>query len=190
MARKKSLQHRYSSPTKNQVIATFLTGLTVSEVARLFGIPWSSCKDIIKHYLKTGTTHYHTRSGRHKRLTNTDVQQLLEFVKENRRMPFKEVAKNFTPLVSTWTIRRVLWKEGYGRCCPKRVPYLSPEHRKKRLDYAKELEWLGPRCYDYFIYSDEAFIVAGENPDKIYDGIQWFWHCARVLATAARQLRR
>jgi hypothetical protein len=83
-------------------------------------------------------------------------------------MLFKEVAKEFSPKVSSCTILCELCKQGYGCRRLQCVPYLRPEHRVKRLEYAKELEYLGLECHHYFIFSDETFIVIGENPNKVY----------------------
>ena len=136
MPRKKFSCSHYTSPMKNRVVGLFFAGETISEVARMVGIPWQSCKNIIKHFVVHGTTHALPWSGWPRKLSQQDIQELVEFVKRNRCMPFKEVANEFTPKVSCRTIRRTLQLQGYSRRRPQSVPYLTAKHKNKRLQYA------------------------------------------------------
>jgi transposase len=168
MTVKKPLHTLVNSPTKNQIVGALLAGERVSDVAKQYGLQWQTCKAILTRYLQRGTTHNAPRSGRPPKLSDRDKRRLLRLMKKHRRATFTELAKIFSPKVSSRTIRRVLHDHGYSRHTAHHVPYIRPETKTKRLWYSRQLAHLKPEEYDFIIFTDETYIFIGESPGKVY----------------------
>lgn len=159
---------QYDTPRKNQIIGARLAGAKISEIAQMFGMPWSSVNEIWKRYLRTGTTDNATRSGRPSKVTPHICRRLVRLVKKNRRLPFPEVAKLLTPKVCGRTVSRVLAKEGIHRRKARLAPYLKKEHKEKRMGWARPFKSWTMEEFRHIIFSDECYIHIGGSPGAVY----------------------
>lgn len=168
MATSKTSRSQYDTPTKNQVIGARLSGAKISEIAQMFGMPWSSVNDIWKRYLRSGTTYNALRCGRPLKASPRMCRRIVRTVKKDRRLPLPEVAKLLSPKLSARTIRRALAREGIHRRKARRAPYLTEEHRKMRMGWAQAFRLWNMDQFKHIIFSDECYIHIGGSPGAVY----------------------
>lgn len=163
-----STRCQLDSPLKNRIIGAKLTGKKTAEVARLFELPYSTTRDVWNRFCSRGTTHNAPRSGRPKIATPRLSRRIIREVRKNRRLPLYEIAKQVSPRLATRTIRRILAENGYHRRRARRVPYLTLDHRKQRLVWAKALRAWGEFEFGRIIFSDECYVHVSGSPGTVY----------------------
>ncbi|KAJ8516016.1 hypothetical protein ONZ45_g6641 [Pleurotus djamor] len=168
MAVVKSSHIYHSSPIKNRLIGAIEAGNTVRKAAKLVGLPHSTAHDIYKKFQMTGSTTNLPRSGRPPILSDTGKRALVRNALKNRRKPFAELANETTPKVSTATVRNVLKSKGYHRRVARRVPYLSPTQKHKRMAWAMVFESWGKDKWKDVIFSDESYIQLDDKAGRVY----------------------
>ena len=73
-----------------------------------------------------------------------------------------------TPIVSASTVWRVLADRGMHRRKARAVIFLTREQKQKRLKRAKQhINW-DMEDFSRVIYSDEAYIVLGDNKGPVW----------------------
>ena len=135
MARKTS-RRELDSPTKNQIIGALIAGITVAQAARLFGVPDSTIRSLKNKYEETGSTHNLPRSGRPMKLSPRARRHMLIFALKNDCLPWRDVAKLWSPKVSRTTAFRVLLEEVAKRRKMREVPFISKANRRARQAFA------------------------------------------------------
>jgi transposase len=161
-----STHSSYDSPTKNRFIGRVLSDPrhNVAKAARAEGIHPRTGRDLLRKFNETGSTHRRPTSGRPESLTPAAKRRILREVRKDRRAPLGDIGNRVG--ASTTVVRRYLDKKGYHRRKAKRVVYLTPETRKKRLDHAcehiKRKSWRG------IAWSDECYIIADGQHGAIY----------------------
>ena len=98
-----------------------------------------------------------SRKGRKPCLTNADKKQLYQIAYRHPHLSFKQMAimleEKGAPLVSQWTIGRMVRSMGFQWKTPRRVPLLKPQHMQKRLGWClkhRETDW------SMVVFSDES----------------------------------
>lgn len=110
--------------------------------------------------------HLDALSGRPSHVTPRIERRVRYMALRDRCMPFWEVGKLMEPSISESTVRRILAAVGYHRRKARTVFYLTAVHRAAQLKWAQkhaewsDFEWLR------IIWSDEAYIVAGDSVGK------------------------
>jgi transposase len=112
--------------------------------------------------------------GRPKKLTAADERAILHQINSGKAETAVDVAKNLNTIlskpVSTQTVRNVLKKNKMKAVVKKKMPYLSPRHRKLWLEFAlKYREWT-PEDWGRVLFSDETKINRFGS-----DGRKWTW---------------
>lgn len=156
------------SPLKNRFIGTVLSGKSVSWAAKNYGIKPQTAYDLFNKYKKTGTTHRRVGSGHPKHISSRVERRVRYLALRDRRMSYQEVGKSVDPHISASSVRRILAEVGYHRRKARTVFFLNARHRAARLQWAQEhAGWTGFE-WARVIWSDEAYIVAGDSAGQIF----------------------
>lgn len=83
-------------------------------------------------------------------------------------MSFSQIGRLTTPQISESSVRRVMAKWGYHRRKARSVVFLKPEQKQARLKWAKDYKDWGEEDWDRVLWSDEAYIVLGDNKGTVY----------------------
>ncbi|KZV95164.1 hypothetical protein EXIGLDRAFT_580279, partial [Exidia glandulosa HHB12029] len=152
----------YDSPRKQRFVGRVLADKkhNVAAAARAEGIHPRSAHKIWRKYPETGTTHRRPGQGRPPSLTPADKRFILRTVRKNRRMPFGEVGNlvNSSATVVCDYLKPLR--------IAKRKLYLKPEHKVRRLDWARtnadRARW------DDIAWSDESYIYLDSSRNAVY----------------------
>ena len=164
MARQKQLD----SPRKNRFIGYIQAGNSVRAAARDFSIPQRTANQLYNKFKEMGTTHRKTGSGRPTDVTPHMMWRIRYLLVTNHRMPFEQIGNLMTPKLSASTIRRVGAYFGLHRRKGRKVIFLTPEHKAKRLQWAREYANWEERDWRHVIWSDEAYVVLGDQKGSVY----------------------
>lgn len=164
MARHKQLD----SPRKNRFIGYIQAGNSVRTAAEDFGIPQRTANQLYNKFKETGSTHRRPGSGRPTEMTPRMLRRIRYLLVTNRRMSFEQVGNLMRPKFSASSIRRVAAQFGLYRRKGRVVIFLTPEHKVKRLKWAKEYANWEERDWKHVIWSDEAYVVLGDRKGSIY----------------------
>lgn len=130
-----------SPEIRKMIINLYVKNKSYREIGVLVDRPWSSCRNIIKHYINTGKLNPESRSGRPKTLTAREERIVVAAVNENPKASAvklcQEMQESFNKKFNPQTIRNTLHKAGYHGRVPRRKPLISKVNKKKRLDFAK-----------------------------------------------------
>lgn len=165
---RKSSRRQLDSPTKNRLIGAIEVQKNVAKACRDMNVPPTTGYDLWHKYQETGSTHNRSRSGRPRVTTNEGREKIVEMAVNNRRKPLEDIGNEMEPCVSRDTVRAVLADEGYHRRVAKKVPYLSKLTKEKRLAWAKEHQHWTAKEWVNIAWSDEAYVVLGENKGRIW----------------------
>lgn len=161
MARYKKID----SPRKNRFIGYVQAGNSVRAAARDFGIPQRTANNL---YKETGTTHQRPQSGRPADITPRMMRRIRYLLVTNRRMTFEPVGSLMRPKISASSVRRIAAHFGLYRRKGRIVIFLTPDHKVKRLKWAKEYANWEEREWRHVIWSDEAYVVLGDRKGSVW----------------------
>ena len=123
----------------------------------------------VQYTCNKGTaTPQHHKTGRPPKLSQTEVDTLVEFVvssRKSRRMTYLQLAEHFWPEgeVGAEPIKKALHKRGYRRRITLRKPPLSMKNREIRLAWAHEhLHWTEEQ-WNQILWSDGSWIKPGTH---------------------------
>lgn len=153
---------------KDKFIGAAVTGTSIREAARQFGIPKSTAQDIWTKYKATGSTENLPKSGRPKKVTPRMERTIVREALSNRRKPFSEIANECTPKISTSTVANILKRQHYHRRVAKRVPYLTKAHKRARMAWARICKPFKAGNWRRKIWSDECYIHLDDNKGRIF----------------------
>jgi len=168
MAASKKTHPEVDTPTKNRIIGYAKATGNAAEAGRKENVPERTAQRIVARYRQQGTTANKPRPGRPRKCTPRDIREIERIARKKRRAPFKEIANEITVDISESTVRRELARKGYHRRVAKKVPYLTPKHKKKRLAWAcskrlmKRIDWWRK------IFSDECYVYLGDRHGRIF----------------------
>jgi transposase len=166
------------SPHKNRFIGALQAGLNVSQAAKENDIRLTTAKNLAEKFRETGSTHRRPGSGRPTKVTSRVQRSITKEAKKDRRKPLADIGRSVTPSVSASTVQRVLADQGMHRRKARAVIFLTKEQKRKWLEWAKQHLGWDMEDFSRVIYSDEAYIVLGDNkgpiwvtrsPEEVYD---------------------
>lgn len=136
-------------------------GFTIDQIVEQTGATWRQVQ-----YATTHTTTPRRRSGRPPILTESQIEELIDFIRasrENRRMPYRKVAQLMDFGVSEHVIRTALESRGFHRRIAMRKPPISETNRQRRLNWAIEhKDWTQEQWYN-ILWTDETWITPGRH---------------------------
>jgi transposase len=166
---------QHSSPKKNRLIGAIQAGKTIAQAAETVDIPFGTAKKIWAKFQKTGSTTNRPRSGRPPKVDEHMHRLIVWKARKNRKMPFRQIGNLVEPRLSASTVGRHVAEENYHRRVARRVPFLKPDQKRKRLAWARR-----NRSQDWkkVIWSDECYVYIGDTrgrvwvtrrPDEVFD---------------------
>jgi transposase len=157
------------SPRKNRFIGAVQSHHNISRAARDHGIRQSTAQSLWQKFQDTGSTANRPRSGRPSILSAPEKAIVVDYAKENRRKPFRDIGNEITPHVSESTIRRILAEEGYHRRVARKVPYRSEAAKQKRLAWAEEcVRTMSINDWHNVAWSDEAYVCLDDKAGRVW----------------------
>ena len=168
MPESKPSQPQVDTPTKNRIVGYANATGNAAEAGRKENIDPRTAQHIYKRFKETGSTARKRGSGRPTKLNNLDRREIVRNARKNCRMAFGELRNQATADISTTTVRRVLAEEGYHRRVAKKVPYLTKDHKRARLAWAKRNKDMDSKDWQKIIFSDECYIYLGDKQGRIY----------------------
>ena len=103
------------------------------------------------------------RRGRKPKLTPKCIRSLLNCTREDRFKPLRVITAKFNEFrevpVSKSTVRRVLKQQGISNYVAVCKPFLTHNHEKRRLNWAKHQQSWGENMWDTVLFSDETSIT-------------------------------
>lgn len=164
----KSSRSQHDSPKKNRLVGAIKAGMSITEAARLTGIPCQTASDIWHKYIKTGTTHNRPRSGRPHKVTDHMKALVVRRAVKERRVTFAEIGNQVDPKISEGTVRSILKERGYGRRIARQVPFLTKKQKKARMHWAQKYKSFTSQDWQEVAFSDECYIYLGDDRGRIY----------------------
>jgi transposase len=156
------------SPKKNRFVGTVLAGKSVRQAAKDHNIRQTTANDIFRKFQETGSTHRRAGSGRCCTITPRMERTVRQYALKNRRIKFADIGKMVTPNISASSVRRILAKYGYHRRKARSVVFLTPAQKAARYQWAKDHKHWGAEDWERVLYSDEAYVVLGDNKGTVY----------------------
>ncbi len=116
--------------------------MTPSYVARFYNVPRNTIQTIIRRSKQVVTKSVIAKPGRKYKIGPRCVRRLLNYVRDNKRLPLFVIAARFRTLdgtkLSERTIRRYLHKDGVRSYVAASKPYLTTRHMTARLHWCME----------------------------------------------------
>lgn len=161
-----------TSEEKGKIAALSLASWKVADIAR--GINRSRCA--VYNYLKNvgNSNNKRKNSGRSPKLSSRDKRLIY---KEASKSVYsvKQIRDRLNLDVSSETVRLVLHEsKRFTYCKPMQAPWLTEQHKTKRLEWAQEFVRFTDNQWKETIFSDEKkFNLDGP------DGLSFYWHDLR-----------
>jgi len=149
------------------VVALKKAGHKGPEIAVQVGIPVFSVYSILRRYEVAGTVETPKRPGRPPSLTERDIRRVVRTSKQNRRKTLQDITNLACPNVSPDTVRKALVANGINSRVAAKKPYLSAQHRLKRLQFAKRYRYWTNEDWKKVIWTDESSVEIGHNSRQI-----------------------
>ena len=152
---------------RGYIIGAHVNGASGAVIGSQLGRSKSAVNKLVKMYKETGTVDVKPRSGRPKKLTDQDEDNIIKKIKKNRQTTAQEIADYLNLQVSISTIKRALHRKGYyGRVAAKK-PFITAENAMKRLEWCKQHATLTGEDWKKFIWSDESSVEIGRQSRQI-----------------------
>lgn len=152
----------------NQLVGAVIAGKSQRQAAKLLNIPPSTADYILKKHRKTGSVNRRRGQGRNPIITPRMERLVIKTAKQYRRMPLAEVGQHVRPKISVSSVRRILDKVGLHRRKARKVIYLKPETKEKRLQWARNFEDWTEDEWALVIWSDEVYVVLGDRAGSVW----------------------
>ena len=143
-----------------KIISLSEENLTPTEISLKLNIPRMTVSNIIKKYRKSNTVLRLPGSGRRKSLEEKDVRIIITEIEKD---PFTSsekianvIAQKTQKNVSSRTVRNYIKTTPYRSRVPRKLPYLSPKNKARRLELCKDWSSSEKSDWDKVIWSDET----------------------------------
>jgi transposase len=131
-------KHEWPTPTRVRVKQMFKDGHTRHAIEKETGVPGRS-----QRYISTGPDRRpgKKRSGAARILANRDLRRIIRFISKsfnNRQYTWEQLANDFGNGCHPDTVQHALAEEGYHKCKACQMIWLSDDHVRNRLAFAKQ----------------------------------------------------
>ena len=168
MAKRKNL----SIEERARVVVLVQEGHSMNEVARRMKISRCCVQEIVKKEKETGSVVDRHRSGRPKVSTERQDRELVRLSLQDRKTTVPELRCRWVEAsgtsVSAQTVRRRLLAKGLRGCVAAKKPKLTDNHKRKRLQWAKERrEWVEDD-WSRVLWSDESTFELWRTKGRVW----------------------
>ena len=127
-----------------QIVGMWRAGKKQREISRILGVPQGTVSKVLRRFRNKGNVNPGVSTGRPKITSIREDRLLLRECQRNRTTSAETLRhswQNQTGIrVSRVTVNRRLLERGLRARRPARKPFLKPENKQKRLDWAKNHE--------------------------------------------------
>ena len=159
---------------RNLVIDLFKQGKTFRSINKATGMAIGTISDLIKKYNMFGYVQNQPRFGAKRKTTSRIDRQVVKMVQKNRFLSAPKVSslleKDFGLKVSPCTIRKRLKESGFKARVPRKKPFLSKIHQKRRLAFAKKYVNMPVSFWRKVLWTDESKfnLVKSDGAQKVW----------------------
>lgn len=149
---------RLNNLQRGQALGMLQAGRTQEQVAGVFGVARMTICRLWRRFTTTGSVSDAPRSGRPRVTTPREDRYITRTHRLNRFQPATETASSLPNgrQVTSQTIRNRLRSVGVRSRRPFKGPTLTPDHRRRRLDWARTHVNMGIRWWNGVLFSDES----------------------------------
>jgi transposase len=150
-----------SDKQRYEIIVRHEMGHTNIKIAKDMNIDRNTVAKWIQKYDKDKDVKNKTGAGRHKKTNEEEDDEIINEIKKNNRATAKNIKQNLEGKgikISTKTIINRLNEKDFSYKKPQEKPFLSEDHKKKRLAWAikyKDSDW------SLLVFSDETSVWNG-----------------------------
>jgi hypothetical protein len=162
----------YTSPTKKaRIILLKRQGVSDSEIAQRYSVDRSTVNRIFHRYAENPDFYQvKPKSGRPRKFMTNDVRVAVQMLVSTQAHDVMDLQRQRFPDLHPDTIRKRLAACGLKAYVRRKKPFLSPAHKKRRVEWAKAHEHWTVEDWKVVVFSDESkFNIFGS------DGRRWCW---------------
>ena len=162
MRSEKKMRKELSNQDRSKIIRLRDIALSFHDISSTLEVPLTTVKDAFYHFLEYDSTIDKRRSGRPPIFSERDLRELLRLIEANRRISIRDIQKGWPTKVSARTIQRMVHSLGLRSCVARKKPFLSENHKKARLQWARERRDCGIQKWNKVIWTDESSVEIGK----------------------------
>ena len=151
---------KYLNTQQKLVVDLVKQGNTYRKVEQLTNIPFTTVGAIVNKYKQYETFEIRTGRGRKLKTTSRDDREILRMIKKNRFESAKNIANHLKSLtgntISLTSIRNHIHKAGFSGCIARKKPFLTKNHMKRRMNFAKKYYLMPASFWKKVLWSDES----------------------------------
>ena len=148
------------------ILAFFWVFQQISVVAHLVDWPWSTVRNFIARACARESTENKQRTGLPRKIDDRTRLVVLRAARQNREWTRQELRDFHAPHVSIDTVDRILQEANIRKWIAKKRVKLTPEHAKKRLEWALVRRHWEVADFEGIVYSDECSIEKSQDPKQ------------------------
>lgn len=158
---------------KHLCVSKWKSGLSHAAISRSLEIPVTSVKGIISRFKRNGHCANAPRSGRPRATDSRTDRLIIREVERNRFVGAALLAAQLEAKlgvsVHPQTVRNRIIDAGLNGRSARKTPFLTKQHRAKRLVYAKKLQrrFAEPDDWKHVLFTDEASVQLHGNTGKV-----------------------
>jgi transposase len=141
--------------TREKVLTAKKLGVSNKVIAKKLKVHIKSIPRMVRTAKLRRTTARKTGSGRPKKLTAERQRQIRDQLRRSPTSTATSLTESLSLPCSPVTVRNFLKKAGFTHKFPRLIPYLTSDHKKRRLEWAK-----AHKNYDFHrvVFSDECSV--------------------------------
>jgi transposase len=154
--------------TRAKIIAFVETGLSYQQVALRMNLPKSTVGYVALKHKKSGLIANKPGRGRKPIISERLARRIERHIKTDRRTTAIQIAQSLQTsgecVISAQTVRNTLKRAGLNGRIARKKPFLSPRHKKLRLDFATAFCAVPLDEWNDILFCDESkFNVSGSD---------------------------
>ncbi len=158
----------YSKSVRERIVFLLKEGRSSRSVASKVGVSHTLVQQLRRKYVRSAPP----KAGRKRLISDSDADYIVHLVKVKKYQTAVDVQQrlkhtsNFTGCVET--VRRALKRVGFRARVKRRKPYLSPNHRRRRMRFARKYQHWDLDDWRKVIFSDETKICMYGSDGRQY----------------------
>lgn len=147
----------YNMFTRDRIIEKWESG--VSDIAKQLNIPYSSVYGIVQKWKANETVESTPRCGGPKKLKSIDLRYLERYISREPFTTYDQILQDLKLAgieISRSTLKATLKGMGYQSYIPSKKPCLTDNHKKRRLQWAKDKVNWSLEDWKRVVWSDES----------------------------------
>ena len=127
-----------SEDERGMIVGMCIVGISTHHIATRLGMTQFTVLIVWKNFQQRGTIQPLKSSGRPPKLNVCDKRMIGRILSKNRCLPLAAIREMMHVKVSPTTLRKVMKSIGFSNRVVTKKPFLSQEHKARRLAFAKK----------------------------------------------------